>query len=69
MHFRLTLDDELNADTDVVSRTINFFKIFTSFLAHHIYLKLHIIVWIILNLEKVLVLCGMVVFFNMEPYK
>ena len=26
MHFRLTLDDELNADTDVVSRTINFFN-------------------------------------------
>ena len=26
MHFRLTHDDELNADPDVVSRTIKFFS-------------------------------------------
>ena len=34
----------------------------TSFLTHHISLKLHIFVWLILGLEKVLVLCEIVVF-------
>ena len=46
MHFGLTHDDELNADTDVVYRTINFLVkisvISTSFLTHQIYLKLHV---------------------------
>ena len=66
MHFGLTHDDELNADADVVYRTIFLVKISvisTSFLTDHIHLKLHIIVLIILDLEKVLVLCGMVVSF------
>ena len=47
MHFKLTYDDELNADTDVAYRTINFLvkiNISISFLTHHIYLKLHVIV-------------------------
>ena len=47
MHFELTHDDELNADTDVVYSAINFLVkisvISTSFLTHHIYLKLHVI--------------------------
>ena len=68
MHFGLTHDDELNADTDVIFRTINFFsedkRYIYLFLTHHIYLKLHVIVWINLGLEKVLVLYGMVVSFE-----
>ena len=36
----------------------------TSFLTHHIYLKLRLIVWIILGLERLLVLSGMVVSFQ-----
>ena len=59
MHFGLTHDDELNADTNVVLMNV----LSTSFLTYYIYLKLHVIVWIILDLEKVLVLCGMVVSF------
>ena len=42
MHFGLTHDDELDANTDVVYRTINFLVkisvISSSFLTHHIYL-------------------------------
>ena len=47
MHFGLTHDDKLNADTDVVYRTIIFLVkiivISISFLTHHIYLILHVI--------------------------
>ena len=67
MHFELTHDDKLNADTDVVYRTMIFLLkisvLSTSFLTYHIYLKFHVIVWIVLGLEKVLVLYGMVVSF------
>ena len=48
MHFGLTHDDDLIADTAVVYRTIIFLVkvsvISTSFLIHHIYLKLHVMV-------------------------
>ena len=71
MHFGLTHDDELSADTNVVYRTVivlvKISVLSTSFLIHHIYLKLHLIVWIILSLERVLVVCGMVVFY-LTPY-
>ena len=47
MHFGPTQDDELNADTAVVHRTIIFLMkisvISTLFLTHRIYLKLHVI--------------------------
>ena len=64
VHFGITHDDELNGDTDVVFRTINFLsEDKRSFLTHQIYLKLHIIVLIILDPKRVLVLCEMVVSF------
>ena len=39
----------------------------TSFLTHHIYLKLHVIVWIILGVERILSIswnCGLVLIWN-----